>query len=98
LAQEAHEAIRPTSVQLSASSIQLGNDFAKLYELIWKRAVASQMSDAQIESTTVIVDTNDTNKYSSSERSESRSNDEIVLDCARTIIIIDLKLQEAFLF
>ncbi len=56
-AQEAHEAIRPTKVQVSAEKIaqDLGNDYAKLYELIWRRAVASQMSDARIESTTVLV-------------------------------------------
>ncbi|MBI2195870.1 MAG: type I DNA topoisomerase [Candidatus Levybacteria bacterium] len=61
LAQEAHEAIRPTSIgQISNLKSQisnrLGGQYAKLYELIWKRAVASQMADAIIESTTVIVD------------------------------------------
>ena len=58
LAQEAHEAIRPTRVnnQPSAISNQLGAQYGKLYELIWRRAVASQMSDAIIESTTVLVD------------------------------------------
>ncbi|MEX2013006.1 MAG: type I DNA topoisomerase, partial [Candidatus Levyibacteriota bacterium] len=55
LAQEAHEAIRPTSVQRLASSVQLGGQYAKLYDLIWKRAVASQMADAITESTTVLV-------------------------------------------
>jgi len=59
LAQEAHEAIRPTKVQILADVVakEIGRDYAKIYELIWKRAVASQMSDALIESTTVIVDT-----------------------------------------
>lgn len=58
LAQEAHEAIRPTKVELSQSEIQkdLGHDYAKLYDLIWRRFVACQMSDALIESTTVFVD------------------------------------------
>lgn len=60
LAQEAHEAIRPTKVDKLQS--QIGRDYEKLYELIWKRAVASQMSDALIESTVVLVDTHDT-KY-----------------------------------
>lgn len=57
-AQEAHEAIRPTKVQNSEAIIksELGPDYAKLYELIWKRALASQMADAVIESTTVYVD------------------------------------------
>ena len=69
LAQEAHEAIRPTSVgQISPvpsggnlkSQISnlAGNQGWKLYELIWRRAIASQMSDAIIESTTVFVDAN----------------------------------------
>ncbi len=44
-AQEAHEAIRPTDMKLQ--SPQLERDQAKLYELIWKRTLASQMSDAQ---------------------------------------------------
>ncbi|MCL4353996.1 type I DNA topoisomerase [Patescibacteria group bacterium] len=58
LAQEAHEAIRPTKVSLQAAAIseQLGKEYSKLYDLIWKRAVASQMSDAITESTTVFLD------------------------------------------
>ncbi len=58
LAQEAHEAIRPTkaSTRSEIVSQQMGNAFGKLYELIWQRALASQMSDALIESTTVYVE------------------------------------------
>ncbi|MEK7517341.1 MAG: type I DNA topoisomerase [Patescibacteria group bacterium] len=58
LAQEAHEAIRPTGLNDQPLTInnQLGRDYGRLYELIWRRAVASQMSDAVIESTTVMVD------------------------------------------
>jgi DNA topoisomerase-1 len=58
LAQEAHEAIRPTKVQVLENVVatEIGRDYAKLYELIWRRAVASQMADAITESTTVIVD------------------------------------------
>jgi len=57
-AQEAHEAIRPTKVPTTTEKVKadLGDAYAKLYDLIWKRAVASQMSDALIESTTVLVD------------------------------------------
>jgi DNA topoisomerase-1 len=64
LAQEAHEAIRPTKVGVGNSEIsaELGNDYAKLYELIWNRAVASQMADAVTESSVVLVDSKD-NKY-----------------------------------
>jgi DNA topoisomerase-1 len=52
-AQEAHEAIRPTS--FSTHSVNLERDQARLYDLIWKRAIASQMSDAQLERTTVKI-------------------------------------------
>ncbi|HXS15269.1 MAG TPA: type I DNA topoisomerase [Candidatus Saccharimonadales bacterium] len=57
LAQEAHEAIRPTKVTTSEEmvSASLGKDYGKLYELIWRRSVASQMSDALLESTSVTV-------------------------------------------
>ncbi len=58
LAQEAHEGIRPTKVAVQYTEIAqgIGPDYAKLYDLIWRRAVASQMADAIIESTTVYVD------------------------------------------
>ncbi|MFT6717828.1 MAG: DNA topoisomerase-1, partial [Sphingobacteriales bacterium] len=52
-AQEAHEAIRPTDFGQRTSSI--GNYEDRLYQLIWKRAIASQMSDAQLEKTTVKI-------------------------------------------
>ena len=52
-AQEAHEAIRPTD--MSRHSVNLERDQARLYELIWKRAIASQMSDAQLERTNVKI-------------------------------------------
>ncbi len=48
-AQEAHEAIRPTD--LTAQSINAESAQRRLYELIWKRTVASQMADAEIEKT-----------------------------------------------
>lgn len=56
-AQEAHEAIRPTKIAKTAEDVasDLGRDFSKLYELIWRRSLASQMSDAIIESTSVSV-------------------------------------------
>jgi len=58
LAQEAHEAIRPTKASVSESEVSgnLGGAYGKLYDLIWKRAIASQMSDAIVESTIVMVD------------------------------------------
>jgi DNA topoisomerase-1 len=53
-AQEAHEAIRPTYFE--NQTIEGSNEERRLYELIWKRAVASQMADAQLERTTVKID------------------------------------------
>jgi DNA topoisomerase-1 len=54
-AQEAHEAIRPTSFERSPDKISrhLDADQSRLYELIWKRALASQMESAELERTTV---------------------------------------------
>ena len=52
-AQEAHEAIRPTD--FSQRVVSQDNGEQKLYELIWKRAIASQMADAQLEKTTATV-------------------------------------------
>ncbi len=52
-AQEAHEAIRPT--YLNAHTIKGSADERKLYELIWKRTIASQMADAQMERTNVNI-------------------------------------------
>jgi len=52
-AQEAHEAIRPTNFGKTAHVLGLSEMDAKLYDLIWKRAVASQMASAQLERTTV---------------------------------------------
>ena len=50
-AQEAHEAIRPTSLGRNPGRLRLDGDLAKLYELIWKRMIASQMEGARIERT-----------------------------------------------
>ncbi|MDG1014347.1 MAG: DNA topoisomerase, partial [Flavobacteriaceae bacterium] len=52
-AQEAHEAIRPTN--FSIHSVNIERDQARLYDLIWKRAISSQMSDAQLERTNVKI-------------------------------------------
>jgi DNA topoisomerase I len=52
-AQEAHEAIRPT---YAANSTINDVDWQKLYELIWKRTMASQMADAELEKTTVNIE------------------------------------------
>tara|TARA_Y100001963_G_C6774361_1_gene446570 strand:+ start:192 stop:1922 length:1731 start_codon:yes stop_codon:yes gene_type:complete len=55
-AQEAHEAIRPTN--FASHSVRADRDEQRLYELIWKRAIASQMSEAQLERTNVKIEAN----------------------------------------
>ncbi|MEW6392877.1 MAG: type I DNA topoisomerase [Pseudomonadota bacterium] len=58
-AQEAHEAIRPTSLNRNPGSLRLEPELGRLYELIWKRTIASQMESARIERTTVDLDSAD---------------------------------------
>lgn len=60
-AQDAHEAIRPTSVMRTPAEMQehLTNDQLKLYTLIWNRVVASQMTDAVYDVTTLTIDADD---------------------------------------
>ncbi|WP_287094468.1 type I DNA topoisomerase, partial [Mesorhizobium sp.] len=57
-AQEAHEAIRPTDFMRTPASVRqhLDADQARLYEMVWKRAIASQMQPAEIERTTVEIE------------------------------------------
>lgn len=59
-AQEAHEAIRPTN--FTAHSINGDRSEARLYDLIWKRAIASQMANAQIEKTTATISITNSDK------------------------------------
>jgi DNA topoisomerase-1 len=61
VAQEAHEAIRPTQVDVPSikdqvSSGEFNRDHERLYEMIWKRAVASQAAEAIFDSTTIAID------------------------------------------
>lgn len=59
-AQEAHEAIRPTYFE--NKTVDIGKQEQRLYELIWKRAIASQMADAQIERTIATIGISTTNE------------------------------------
>ncbi|WP_439152847.1 type I DNA topoisomerase [Winogradskyella sp.] len=61
-AQEAHEAIRPTD--FSNHTVQVERDQARLYDLIWKRAIASQMSDAKLERTNLKIEINSSKNVS----------------------------------
>ena len=58
-AQEAHEAIRPTALSRDPTKLRLEPDLHRLYELIWKRMVASQMESARVERTTIDIATPD---------------------------------------
>ncbi len=60
-AQDAHEAIRPTSIQRTPAELEpyLSRDQLRLYELIWKRALASQMTPAVYEVTTMLINAGD---------------------------------------
>lgn len=59
-AQEAHEAIRPTD--MTQHTVNIDRDQARLYDLIWKRTLASQMSDAQLERTNVKIQASNHNE------------------------------------
>ena len=61
-AQEAHEAIRPTD--FANHTVNVERDQARLYDLIWKRAIASQMSDAKLERTNLKIQIDSSNKIS----------------------------------
>ncbi|PIT88909.1 MAG: type I DNA topoisomerase, partial [Candidatus Levybacteria bacterium CG10_big_fil_rev_8_21_14_0_10_36_7] len=65
MAQEAHEAIRPTNLFQNTNEIEskLGADFAKLYDLIYRRALASQMTEAVFMSTRIESETKSDKTY-----------------------------------
>jgi DNA topoisomerase-1 len=56
-AQEAHEAVRPTKIQVSVLPDKYGTDEKRLYQLIWNRTMASQMADAQLEHQKIYIKT-----------------------------------------
>ena len=60
-AQEAHEAIRPTEINRTPSSIKkyLSTDQIKLYDLIWSRALSSQMESAKFDRNTITINSDD---------------------------------------
>ena len=60
-AQEAHEAIRPTN--LAIANIDGERNHQRLYELIWKRTIASQMADAQLERTTAEINVSNASNH-----------------------------------
>ncbi len=92
-AQEAHEAIRPTEVSRTPESVApfLDPKQRKLYDLIWRRAVASQMPEAETETTT--VDINTTKPVDGSTYSFRASGTVIVFDGWRRLYPDDSKEQ-----
>lgn len=54
-AQEAHEAIRPTNLELAAEKIHLTDAHIRLYDLIWKKMIASQMKEATVDETNLKI-------------------------------------------
>lgn len=56
LSQEAHEAIRPTDIGKIVEEISFSDKHKKIYDLIWRRAIATQMSEAEVESVKVLVE------------------------------------------
>lgn len=76
MAQEAHEAIRPTQMERTPESVAsfLSKDELRLYQIVWNRAIASQMADALILRTTVDIEAKD-----SSHRAELRANGSVVV-------------------
>ena len=60
-AQEAHEAIRPTNIDKYPSEKGFSGDESKLYELIWNRAISSQMESADVSQTEILISSTDQN-------------------------------------
>lgn len=81
VAQESHEAIRPTHVHNSAQKLHLDGDSYKLYDLIWRRAVASQMAPAKFLQQKLIVKTD--NEY------ELHANGRLVLFAGYLKVYVD---------
>ncbi len=83
VAQEAHEAIRPTDLSADPKSIAsqegLTRDHVRLYELIWKRTLASQMSEAAVEQTAINVIAS----------AEKQSHDQYLLRATGSVIKFD---------
>lgn len=76
-AQEAHEAIRPTFA--TNASNDLTSQERRLYDLIWKRTIASQMADAKIEKTTVTISINPSNQTGPLPNEHFVANGEVVV-------------------
>ncbi len=82
-AQEAHEAIRPTDITRESVS---GSDYdQRLYDLIRRRTLASQMAPAKLENTTITISINDGEKQNNS----SKTNDKLVFETKGQVVLFD---------
>ena len=82
-AQEAHEAIRPTDITRESVS---GSDYdQRLYDLIRRRTLASQMAPAKLENTTITISINDGEKQNKS----SKTNDKLVFEAKGQVVLFD---------
>lgn len=82
-AQEAHEAIRPTDITRESVS---GSDYdQRLYDLIRRRTLASQMAPAKLENTTITISINDEEKQNNS----SKTNDKLVFEAKGQVVLFD---------
>ena len=82
-AQEAHEAIRPTDITRESVS---GSDYdQRLYDLIRRRTLASQMAPAKLENTTITLSINDGEKQNKS----SKTNDKLVFEAKGQVVLFD---------
>ena len=82
-AQEAHEAIRPTDVTRESVS---GSDYdQRLYDLIRRRTLASQMAPAKLENTTITISINDGEKQNNS----SKTNDKLAFEAKGQVVLFD---------
>ena len=82
-AQEAHEAIRPTDITRESVS---GSDYdQRLYNLIRRRTLASQMAPAKLENTTITISINDGGKQNNS----SKTNDKLVFEAKGQVVLFD---------
>ena len=82
-AQEAHEAIRPTDITRESVS---GSDYdQRLYDLIRRRTLASQMAPAKLENTTITIGINDGEKQNNS----SKTNDKLIFEAKGQVVLFD---------
>lgn len=92
LAQEAHEAIRPTDVKQNINNLDLDEKEAKLYQLIWNRAVASQMQSCLLKTVQVSVEPNNSLFQANGQRIEFPGYTKVYPEAISEMILPPLKV------